>query len=175
MSDVPPEIINIILSPALCETVEKDRGFSVDVDAQIVSFDLATEEYGLIQLPEFLDRNCLITVGELGGRLCLYCNHHMDYNLDIWVMNSYGVKESWTKLLISVQIPEVKFTQFNVYLLHDKQVLCMQGRTLRWFDPKLRMMTCFRLLAIPECFRSYLCLGSLVKLSDGARTDASLN
>ncbi|XP_074326237.1 F-box protein CPR1-like [Apium graveolens] len=147
-------------------------------DTRVVSFDLATEEYGLIQLPEFLDwkLKSLMKVGELGGRLCLYCElRRLDYNLDVWVMNSYGVKDSWTRLLISAVIPQLKFTKFNAYLLDDRRVLFMLGRRLCWFDPKLIRMTCLRALADPEPSRLYLCLGSLVKLGGGATTEASMD
>lgn len=152
----------------------------VNVDPRILSFDLANEEYCLIPIPEILDLQDIyisIRVGELGGRLCLYCERRcLDYNLDGWVMNCYGVKESWTRLIISAWILDLNFTTFNAYLLDDKQVLFMLGRTLRWFNPKWRMLTCLSMLAVvPECSRSYLCLGSLVKLSGAATTEASMD
>ncbi|XP_040372538.1 F-box protein CPR1 isoform X2 [Rosa chinensis] len=66
-------------------------------DTFIASFDMATELFGEVMMPEALQRN-RCTISKYGDSLALI--KHYDYNCgcDIWVMKEYGVTESWTYL-----------------------------------------------------------------------------
>lgn len=73
-----------------------------DREDLIAAFDLGTEEYRLLQQPEYSDHNFYMNLGVLGGCLCVLCDYIMDNSLvhfDMWVMKEYGVKESWNKLI----------------------------------------------------------------------------
>ncbi|KAK2971891.1 hypothetical protein RJ640_013716 [Escallonia rubra] len=89
----------LLVSGALHWVVRRDP----ESKANLVSgFDLGSEEYRLILLPEFSDEDFHKSVNELRGCLCVVCNYHFLY-ADIWVMKVYGVKESWTKLFSVAQ------------------------------------------------------------------------
>ncbi|GKU97502.1 hypothetical protein SLEP1_g10644 [Rubroshorea leprosula] len=63
----------------------------------VFAFDLATEEFGKIDLPVKTDRPP--AMGVLGGCLTLTCSCiDVEYDIESWVMKDYMVQESWTKL-----------------------------------------------------------------------------
>ncbi|MBA0568932.1 hypothetical protein Golob_006398, partial [Gossypium lobatum] len=68
---------------------------------RIVGFDLGNEEFIEVPQPECADKNYLLDVAALEGRLCAVCNYDQE-KIDVWTMKEYGVKQSWTKL-ISIQ------------------------------------------------------------------------
>nr|XP_027118269.1 F-box/kelch-repeat protein At3g23880-like [Coffea arabica] len=74
---------------------------------KIVSFDLADETYGEIELPENYKgkSNALRwSIGVLGeGRLAFFWLHIPD--LDVWIMTDYGATQSWTKMC-SIRYPK---------------------------------------------------------------------
>ncbi|KAI8556174.1 hypothetical protein RHMOL_Rhmol05G0231300 [Rhododendron molle] len=65
----------------------------------IVSLDLAKETYGEVLQPNY-DRDCCLdyVLGVLSGCLCVL-SQYADC-ADVWVMKDYGIKESWTKLIV---------------------------------------------------------------------------
>jgi F-box interacting protein len=73
-------------------------------DMFIASFNLSTEEFGEIMIPEVLQRDRSCSISRYGETLALIKDK--DYNsrdpancgCDIWVMKEYGVAESWTFL-----------------------------------------------------------------------------
>ncbi|OMO90612.1 hypothetical protein COLO4_19027 [Corchorus olitorius] len=70
----------------------------------VVAFDLTSERYRCVSLPLLVKGKRLyhqINIKELGGCLCMIGRrYHTCYDnyVDIWVMEEYGVRESWTKL-----------------------------------------------------------------------------
>ncbi|KAH6764724.1 hypothetical protein C2S51_015973 [Perilla frutescens var. frutescens] len=71
----------------------------------LVSFDLSTEKYGEMVPPaafrEWLScPNYKVVVTVLRGKLCVYLNSYGDIRFGFWVMEDYGVGESWTKLFL---------------------------------------------------------------------------
>ncbi|XP_071933945.1 F-box protein CPR1-like [Coffea arabica] len=71
-------------------------------DKLIAAFDLGTEEFKLLQQPEYFDRHCDMRLGILEGCLSLICEYYKSH-FDIWVMAEYGVQKSWTNL-VSIKI-----------------------------------------------------------------------
>ncbi|KAJ8547110.1 hypothetical protein K7X08_010696 [Anisodus acutangulus] len=67
-------------------------------NSEIMTFDLATETYGVMALPSCGDGNISWTLSVLGGRLVACCNYYPD-KTDMWVMKEYGAEKSWTKLV----------------------------------------------------------------------------
>ncbi|KAF7143316.1 hypothetical protein RHSIM_Rhsim05G0173700 [Rhododendron simsii] len=64
----------------------------------IVSLDLAKETYGEVLGPEYGDGYLHEMLDVLNGCLCIvrYCNACAD----VWIMKEYGIRESWTKLVV---------------------------------------------------------------------------
>ncbi|KAK1377215.1 putative F-box and associated interaction domains-containing protein [Heracleum sosnowskyi] len=147
-------------------------------DSKIVSFNLATEEFGLIALPTSRDENFPIKVVELGGRLSVHCNERMNY-IDIWVMGCYGVKESWSKLYIltvsqPASIGRFVGVQAIVYSLDGQRVLLeKKDGKIYWYDLELKRVKRIRIPGLSNISFTHICVGSLVKLIGAAKTDVS--
>ncbi|XP_027120693.1 F-box protein CPR1-like [Coffea arabica] len=73
-------------------------------DLKIVSIDLESKMFGVVEYPEHEKSNSYCALGIAGGRLCLVRTYESRV-MDISVMKEYGVKESWTKVA-SVNYPE---------------------------------------------------------------------
>ncbi|KAK8592229.1 hypothetical protein V6N13_062815 [Hibiscus sabdariffa] len=71
----------------------------------IISLDLAAESYKEVPQPGYQDDVLQLNIGVLGGCMCVVATHG-DARVDLWVMNEYGVKESWT-ILFSLAREEV--------------------------------------------------------------------
>ncbi|KAJ9553156.1 hypothetical protein OSB04_017201 [Centaurea solstitialis] len=90
----------------------------------LVTFDLGLETFGEIPLPlpiSVIDDSQLRQdgLGFYSGNLC-FMSFKKGYDYELWVMNEYGVAESWTKLHIfshfSGDIDPYGFTSSNKFL-----------------------------------------------------------
>ncbi|PPS14606.1 hypothetical protein GOBAR_AA05985 [Gossypium barbadense] len=76
--------------------------YSLRSKESLAGFDLASEEFRSVELPDFcLDEPFWFGIEALGGYLCLSAVHSElgDIVADVWIMKEYGVKESWIKLI----------------------------------------------------------------------------
>ncbi|PIA39623.1 hypothetical protein AQUCO_02600224v1 [Aquilegia coerulea] len=78
----------------------------------ILSFDLKDEVFYEIPYPEYAGLNdqeimYFNRIGELGGLLCMLGAAHSRENVEIWVMQQYGVANSWIKTF-TIGRPEVR-------------------------------------------------------------------
>ncbi|PHU01791.1 hypothetical protein BC332_31578 [Capsicum chinense] len=101
----------------------------------MVTFSISDEVYGEIPLPEGLDLVFDIMhskqgVSVLEGMLCVYSTriHNREYTFKLWVMNEYGVKESWNQLF-TIQSTDL-YSITPKYMFADGEVLlrCSQLR-----------------------------------------------
>ncbi|XP_026460064.1 F-box/kelch-repeat protein At3g06240-like [Papaver somniferum] len=119
----------------------------------IVSFDFSEERFKQMQLPNgFRDNRPLHTVGVLEECLCVvngvWVLGEPCYQLEIWVMQDYGVQESWTKRFV---IHPTEHRQiFDLYPLRviwsfkDDKILLLKTTDERQFvlyDPKKDTIT----------------------------------
>ncbi|XP_050368928.1 F-box/kelch-repeat protein At3g06240-like [Argentina anserina] len=86
----------------------------------IISLDLASKTYIEVPQPDYENFSYLAEVGASRGCLCLLAYDNFDY-CDIWVMNKYGVGESWIK---SIRIS---------YWLGDERNYLGHLKPLTWF------------------------------------------
>ncbi|KAM3269744.1 hypothetical protein P3S67_029650 [Capsicum chacoense] len=105
------------------------------LNQSVVTFSISDEVYREIPLPEGLDLVFDIMhskqgVSVLGGMLCVYSTriHHREYTFKLWVMNEYGVKESWNQLF-PIQSTDL-YSITPKYMFSDGEVLlrCSQLR-----------------------------------------------
>ncbi|KAM3337298.1 hypothetical protein P3S68_031623 [Capsicum galapagoense] len=105
------------------------------LNLSVVTFSISDEVYGEIPLPEGLDLVFDIMhtkqgVSVLGGMLCVYSTriHQREYTFKLWVMNEYGVKESWNQLF-TIQSTDLYSITLK-YMFSDGEVLlrCSQLR-----------------------------------------------
>ncbi|XP_059628783.1 F-box protein CPR1-like, partial [Cornus florida] len=128
----------------------------------IAAFDLGVEEYRLVPQPDYLDKNIGMSLGSLGDCLCINCNYARRDRVDIWVMEEYGVKESWTKLFSVKQFGDVRPL---AYSRTGEEVLLYQGHAkLLWFDLKRKTLKNVRIPGWPTFYEDPICVGSLVPL-----------
>ncbi|KAI9193903.1 hypothetical protein LWI28_001163 [Acer negundo] len=102
-----------------------------DGDCVIAAFDLVEERFKDLPLPDALTSFGVLSTGVLEGRLCV--QHHQDMNVkQFWVMKEYGVKESWTRVLIQegyrILKPLCLWKDCKILLAMDQKqlVLCNQ-------------------------------------------------
>ncbi|XAR62782.1 hypothetical protein NMG60_11017657 [Bertholletia excelsa] len=78
----------------------------------LFSFDLANETYGEVPQPSYDEGDSDLTLGVLNGCICVL-SHYLEVRAVVWIMNEYGRRESWTKL---VAIPYPKVPEHYAYL-----------------------------------------------------------
>ncbi|GJV25561.1 F-box protein CPR1-like protein [Tanacetum coccineum] len=69
----------------------------------IVSFDLSKEVFKEIPLPKLVRSNWDFTLGTMKDCLCIFASPNINFrkneDIEIWVMRSYNVQESWERKL----------------------------------------------------------------------------
>lgn len=144
--------------------------------ARIYAFHVGTEKYHVVPHPPFSDMSFLGIVDKLGGKLCLICSYD-ESHMDVWTMDSYGVKESWTKLFSVAQYVDASTFEFPTpitYSKNRKQVLLQQmiGGKLLWYDLRLKNV---KFTCIPKVFifcKAFVFVESLVKLPHASNLDS---
>ncbi|XP_074379488.1 F-box protein CPR1-like [Apium graveolens] len=148
--------------------------------AIIATFDLETEKYGSLPQPHYSDTSsCMLSLGVLGGKLCvnekevhIFFNYDMRY-IDLWVMEKYGVKKSWIKILSVAPSINNQFMQLKplAYSNNGKKVLLLKDAgQLIWYDLELKVIKKIRNPGIPEFWKAWISMESLVKLNCDAIT-----
>ncbi|KAK9268274.1 hypothetical protein L1049_010717 [Liquidambar formosana] len=107
----------------------------------IVAFDHGVEEYQEVPQPKFLDKNFLMTLGVLGGCLCILANYQNN-RADIWMMKSGD---------------EVLFEWGCTNLFR--------------YDLKKNEVKNVEIRSMPHLPRAYICIGSLVLLNGNSGID----
>ncbi|KAL4570290.1 hypothetical protein LXL04_025942 [Taraxacum kok-saghyz] len=82
----------------------------------IVAFNLADENFSELPSPNFKIDCKLIA---LNGKLAVFMED------EVWLMNEYGVRESWTKILVLGILPKIEPMSFNyngkvLFVKHDQ-------------------------------------------------------
>lgn len=109
--------------------VVSKEGFS-----EIIALDLVKERFDVVPSPEVL-RNAegLFSVACLRDRLCLVMGRR-DYRNEVWVMNEYGVKASWARVLVA---DPLLYLQPLCYLgVKETMLFLINMRELAFCDPK---------------------------------------
>ncbi|KAI8000265.1 F-box protein CPR1 [Camellia lanceoleosa] len=150
------------------------RKYESDTANLVAAFDLTDEKYRLVPQPEFSDKDFHMNVGELDGCLCILCNY-VQVRIDMWVMNNYGVKESWTKLFSIAQPQVIRSFEFVTPLAYSKsgrEVLLVQdNKKLIWYDLEHKKVKNIKIHGLPEYFETEMCVESLVPLKGGGETN----
>ncbi|XP_016457094.2 F-box/kelch-repeat protein At3g23880-like [Nicotiana tabacum] len=112
----------------------RDSGAS----SEIMTFDLATETYGVMALPRCGNGNGEFSwmLSVLGGCLVACCNYHLD-KTDLWVMKEYGMENSWTKL-VSLSSPFGRMGYISPLFVSENgdEVLVKLGTDIRLFNSR---------------------------------------
>ncbi|KAK4479488.1 hypothetical protein RD792_015002 [Penstemon davidsonii] len=154
------------------------KRFHEDIQTEnliVVAFDLKTEDSRTYPIPSLqLDGlKCpILQLDELYG--CLSLSLYSDFKrFEIWLMNDYGVKNSWTKLLT---IEENSFIRGNartprtINYLNSKGLILLQiSKTLCLYDPGNDAMEEFGIPGNLKLFSSQVFRPSLVRIKKGVK------
>lgn len=78
-------------------------------NAVINCFDAEEEVFGVIQTPSCFKNYAWFNLGSLDGCLCLSLSTLGSlYDFDVWVMNEYGIGDSWTKKIVVSNIQNLR-------------------------------------------------------------------
>ncbi|KAK8619527.1 hypothetical protein V6N13_133483 [Hibiscus sabdariffa] len=98
--------------------------------------------------------------------LCLFCGGGPSTPyLDVWKLNEYGVKSSWTRLFSENKctIPDMRFRGEALYYTKSgKIVLDYIEHFLMLYDPKENTWEMFSLQDVGECYRVAMYVESLI-------------
>ncbi|XP_062088200.1 F-box protein CPR1-like [Humulus lupulus] len=153
------------------------RELELDALYLIVAFDLVTEEFRELPLPDEdggEDEKFFVKLVELGGFLCatcLYFPHDNANHVDIYIMKEYGV-DSWTKLFSVMPSNVTGYFEYVMPLKYSKsghQVLLHQdGETYLLYDIDMnRTKNVGKISGVPRSFDTCVCARSLVGLGVG--------
>ncbi|KAL2930940.1 hypothetical protein RDABS01_036350 [Bienertia sinuspersici] len=109
----------------------------------IAKFDLKTESYSLLDCPDYDHsmRCWTLYLGDLGGRLSCSVNYDFHGSADVWIMDEYGKKDSWIRLLrISKMEKETILIDVKAiaWCNNGKMILTVVDNELRWYDMRGR-------------------------------------
>ncbi|CAH1425357.1 unnamed protein product [Lactuca virosa] len=126
---------------------------------RIVAFDLGSETFREIRLPDFiLDDNRQNSLGVLAEKLCVITHVRVDGTCDVWVMDKYGVAESWVKRYVFSRFNEYAcvfgFTSRNEFLFEEDEYLVL-------YDPNANTLKLFEHYCPPDC-----CIQNIVEYVD---------
>ncbi|XP_026443082.1 F-box/kelch-repeat protein At3g06240-like [Papaver somniferum] len=138
----------------------------------IVSFDISSEEFTKFPFPEEIIQRPKISgaiLRVLGDSLCLVCGIR-DVGVDIWVMQNYGVMESWVKKFTTSQR---KITSYSHLLklywpIKTDEILMQVSEGLALYDDKDDRVRLLNFIAINGRFdflKSESYVESLVSLN----------
>ncbi|EEF29668.1 ubiquitin-protein ligase, putative [Ricinus communis] len=134
----------------------------------IVALDLGVEDYHVVPKPEFVDMNCNMGVGVLQGCLSLLAYARSE-RVDVWVMEEYMVKESWSKLFSVARLEVIGILRSLKPLAYSKsgnEVLIEHDNVnLFWYDLKRKEVVNVWIQGVPITFEAEICVGSLVPLN----------
>ncbi|KAF5180594.1 hypothetical protein FRX31_029818 [Thalictrum thalictroides] len=133
---------------------------------QIVSFDLANDEFKGLLLPDVLRHDKSKRLGIFEECLCIY-QVNMDSYIDVFIMKEYGVKESWTKIFSINDLQIQNMRHFEAICITNNGKLLVQWNHndyLALYDPKHGGFKCGNIKIEGLSARSeYLSIGTYVK------------
>ncbi|KAL4385773.1 hypothetical protein GQ457_15G029750 [Hibiscus cannabinus] len=164
-------LVNNALHWEVSTTPEFDsENFDADFDL-IAAFDLGTEEYRVIELPDCLGERLTTNINAMGGCLCLIATYEEVCVVDIWIMKEYGVKESWTKF-VSVKTECFEARSDVLPLVYskngDKVLLHVDGKfggMLFFYDLRSKKADKVEIEDAPDVFKVEMMVESLVPLN----------
>ncbi|PIA31525.1 hypothetical protein AQUCO_04900081v1 [Aquilegia coerulea] len=102
IQDIPYKIRNkmgVLVNGALHWQATQSSAGSLYSCELVIAFDIAGEKFREVPQPCFQKENLQgVNVAMLEGKLCAVYDYGYKPNVELWVMNNYGARESWIKL-----------------------------------------------------------------------------
>ncbi|XP_052620620.1 F-box protein CPR1 [Lactuca sativa] len=108
----------------------------------VFTFDLSSETFWEMPFPKYVidlmgyhnANDVWVQLGVLGGKLCVMSRALPDYKWEVWVMDEYGVGDSWVKHYV---FPP--FSGYNIvgcgFTLQNEFFIKVRGRGFALYDP----------------------------------------
>lgn len=162
-SGVPLDESGKFVNGAIHWAASRNTGSNLSFSWLIVSLDLANETYGEVAQPSYGEGEFDLSLGVLGGCLCVLSNFH-GYRTDVWMMKEYGVRESWTKLTSIPYLIEISKHEYPVllYLSKNGEILLEFGSHIVLYDPQSRSFKNPGIRNFDACLEANTYLESLV-------------
>ncbi|KAL8538567.1 hypothetical protein ACS0TY_000546 [Phlomoides rotata] len=107
-----------------------------DVNWDIISFDLKGKVFGKVQQPSYSKGVTFQTLGVIGRCLSVLCDYH-NTHFDVWVMEEYGVKESWVKVVTLSNFLHHSISEASLFCRGPNgEILLICGFTFVIYYPK---------------------------------------
>ncbi|KAL8046022.1 hypothetical protein ABFS82_08G154300 [Erythranthe guttata] len=137
----------------------------------IMGFSLETEMHYPMAMPDGVRvRGFVLTLDVVGDRLALVCTSR--YRAVIWVMEEYGVADSWVEL-VALRCPAIERNDFVTPLVYSKEgdrvLLNCDDKRLVWYDLRTKSVDYVTVKGLPFAFYAEACVESLVSLGGGGR------
>ncbi|PIA63635.1 hypothetical protein AQUCO_00201166v1 [Aquilegia coerulea] len=114
------------------------------VSRKIIALDIGEKVVREFLRPMEVDLNDHISVGVLGGQLCMM-NNFYDSDVKIWIMKNYGVSDSWSKLYVMgntvLDARESLHKSRPLCFARNGEILFKCDTKLVLYDPKRKMST----------------------------------
>lgn len=133
----------------------------------IVSFDLKSEVFGIVEQPSYVEGDFYPTLGVLDGCLCVLCDY-CKTRLDVWVWNEYAVKDSWVKMVTISYLSDPLEGPFSTPLciLPNGEVLFIHKSAFLSYNPKENWLWYPQIVGFVEFVGAEVYVESLVSLVD---------
>ncbi|XP_026377778.1 F-box protein CPR1-like [Papaver somniferum] len=147
------------------------------ISKSIVAFDISNEKFTNLPFPQEIilrPAHSSCHLGVLGASLCIICGVP-NVQVDVWVMQNYGVKESWTKLFTTTQEKSIaypKSLKLYWYFITGDILIQAAGR-FGLYDQKndrIRFLNINGLDHAPTYLSGETYVESLVSLNSGTYT-----
>ncbi|KAK1367157.1 F-box domain-containing protein [Heracleum sosnowskyi] len=129
----------------------------------ILAFDLGAENCREVPMPHKIGEELSLAI--FADSLCIL-EYHLNTHVDVWVMNDYGVGNSWCKLF-SVEQPRVSRSCVSLsplaYSKSQKDVLIVvDNKKLMWYNLKRKEFKTVKIANAPDVFDIEVFTESLV-------------
>ncbi|KAL5727834.1 hypothetical protein ACHQM5_000980 [Ranunculus cassubicifolius] len=126
----------------------------------ISSFDIADEEFRVLQVPAVVDQWENKQVQELDGFLSLvgYSSRGL---IEVWIMKNYGAEDSWSKQFIVSTQESVETVHF-MWKLEDGTILIQYNGSFIAYDPNIDQIRNLPVQAPPRIMHCVAHVGSLL-------------
>lgn len=144
----------------------------------VSAFDFVSEQFKLVPLPpasqihDGMGRCYPSSVGVIKG--CLFMTNGVcieNEKFEIWVMEEYGIKESWTKKFVLSNLEVQHYVSYQpLYFLSSGEILlCEDDESIGVYVPKLKRIHEDKFYKGKDCFLVTAHNPSFVSLQDVAK------
>ncbi|THG00569.1 F-box/kelch-repeat protein At3g23880-like [Camellia sinensis] len=142
----------------------------------VTALDLVEETYREIPQPNYGKEFSRLLVWALKVNLCVVCEDTFTF-CNVWVVNEYGKKESWTKLVSMTYVPQQRPVLWSepLWYFKDGEILVNCGGTLVLYDLIRHTVKYRSIYSVPDFHEVETCQESLVSPDDFMKVPIGLN